>query len=191
MMFMPAIRSRDQLCDYIAQGGQPAYLAFWGHTPSRSGAISKTCFSQWFMAGFDVDGVHYRTAEHFMMAGKARLFDDAAALQRILDAASPVDVKAIGREIVGYDDSVWRAQRWSVVVNANLAKFSQDDQLKQFLLGTGDQILVEASPVDAIWGIGMAASDPDVANPAAWKGLNLLGFALMEVRDILRAQAKN
>jgi ribA/ribD-fused uncharacterized protein len=189
-MSIPVIRSRDQLCAYVAQGGQPGYLAFWGHTPAKNGAISKTCFSQWFMSGFDIDGIHYRTAEHFMMAGKARLFEDGAALQRILDAPSPVEVKAIGREIAGYDDRVWCAHRWSVVVNANLGKFSQDQRLKEFLLGTGDQILVEASPVDAIWGIGLAANHPDAVNPAAWQGLNLLGFALMEVRDELRAQAQ-
>lgn len=187
-MSIPVIRSRDELCAYLAQGGQPAYLAFWGHTPPKNASVSKTCLSQWYVSPFEVDGVQYRTAEHFMMAGKARLFGDQAALRRILEAASPVDVKAIGREIVGYDDNLWREHRWSVVVNANLGKFSQNQPLKQFLLGTGNEILVEASPVDAIWGIGLAADAPDAAKPAAWKGLNLLGFALMEVRDELRAQ---
>lgn len=189
-MSISVIRSCDALCAFVAQGGQPVYLPFWGHTPPKNGAISKSCFSQWFVSPFDVDGVHYPTAEHFMMAGKARLFGDQAALQHIAEAPSPVAVKAIGREIVGYDDSIWREHRWSIVVNANLGKFSQDERMKEFLINTGDRILVEASPLDAIWGIGLAADHADLANPAAWKGLNLLGFALMEVRDELRAQGE-
>lgn len=188
-MSLPSIRSCEDLLAYITQGGQVKYLPFWGHTPSKDGSISKTCFSQWFASPFDVGGVHYPTAEHFMMAGKARLFGDQAALQRILAAPTPGAVKAIGREIAGFDESLWLQHRWSIVVNANLGKFSQDERLKRFLLDSGERVLVEASPLDTIWGIGLAADDPDMANPAAWKGLNLLGFALMEVRDRLRARA--
>jgi ribA/ribD-fused uncharacterized protein len=182
-----AIRSCSDLCAHVAQGGQPKYLHFWGHTPATDGSITKACFSQWFEAGFELDGIDYRTAEHFMMAGKARLFADQAALQRILAAPTPGAVKAIGREIVGFDNGVWLEHRWDIVVDANLAKFSQNARLKQLLLGTGERILVEASPLDTIWGIGLAADHPDAANPMAWKGLNLLGFALMDVRDQLRA----
>lgn len=189
MTSIPVIRSRDELCAHVAQGGQPKYLPFWGHTPAKDGSISKACFSQWYESVFEVDGVRYPTAEHFMMAGKARLFADQATLARILAAPTPGAVKALGRQIVGFDENVWREHRWSVVVNANLGKFSQDERLKQFLLDTGERILVEASPLDAIWGIGLAADDADMVNPVAWQGLNLLGFALMEVRDELRAQS--
>lgn len=187
-MSTPVIRSRDELCAHIAQGSQPKFLAFWGHTPSKDGAITKACFSQWYESAFEVDGVVYRTAEHFMMAGKARLFADQLTLERILAAPTPGAVKALGRQIARFDEQIWREHRWSIVVNANLGKFSQDERLKQFLLDTGERILVEASPLDPIWGIGLAADDGDLANPAAWKGLNLLGFALMEVRDALRTQ---
>ena len=188
-MSHPVIRSCEELCAYVAQGGQPEYLPFWGHTPAKDGSVSKTCFSQWYVAPFEVDGVDYPTAEHFMMAGKARLFGDQAALRRVLEATTPGAVKAIGREIAGFDDDAWREHRWAIVVNANMGKFSQDERLRRFLLDTGERVLVEASPVDTIWGIGLAADDADMANPAAWKGLNLLGFALMEVRAALRTQA--
>ena len=186
-MSVSQIRCADDLCAYVAQGGVPKYLAFWGHTPARDGVVTKACFSQWYASAFEVDGVRYPTAEHFMMAGKARLFDDQAALARILAAPTPGAVKAIGREIAGFDENVWLERRWAIVVDANLGKFSQDEGLRRFLINTGDRILVEASPLDRIWGIGLAADDPGAENPMAWQGLNLLGFALMEVRDRLRA----
>ncbi len=157
-------------------------VLFWGHRPSNDGTITKTCFSQWFEAAFDVDGQHYLTAEHFMMAEKAGLFADGDALNKILAAASPGAAKAAGREVRNFDDQVWLDHRWAIVVAANMAKFSQNVALRTFLLGTGDRVLVEASPVDTIWGTGVAADDPDAENPHAWTGLNLLGFALMEVR---------
>ncbi len=179
------IRSNATLHKFIAAGGAPKYVHFWGHRPSKDGAISKTCFSQWYEAAFDLDGHHYPTAEHYMMAGKARLFGDADACRRILGASTPGEVKAIGREIVSFNEDTWLAHRWQIVVDANMGKFSQNSALKEFLLNTGDRILVEASPVDRIWGMGLAADDPKAANPAEWQGLNLLGFALMEVRSRL------
>lgn len=186
MITSSSIRSHAELCEYLSSGAHTKFLMFWGHRPTKDGTISKTCFSQWFEAGFNVDGEHYPTAEHFMMAGKARLFGDDDAVQRILLASNPGAVKAIGREIRGFDESKWVEHRWSIVVNANLAKFSQNESVRTFLLQTGDRVLVEASPVDSIWGIGLAADDPAAENPYAWKGLNLLGFALMEVREQLR-----
>ncbi|WP_050465742.1 NADAR family protein [Herbaspirillum autotrophicum] len=182
------IRSNADLSAYIASGGSPEYLLFWGHQPMKNSAIGKTCFSQWFESAFIVDDIRYRTAEHYMMAEKARLFEDSSAWQRILDATKPAAVKAIGREIQGFDEPLWLAHRWSIVVAGNYQKFSQDQHLREFLLSTGEQILVEASPVDNIWGVGLAADDPAIAHPDTWKGLNLLGFALMEVRQRLREQ---
>lgn len=149
------------------------------------GAVTKACFSQWYASPFEVDDVVYPTAEHFMMAGKARLFADDVALRQVLAAPNPGAVKAIGRSIEGFDEKVWQERRWDIVVQANLAKFSQNAALAEFLRNTGARVLVEASPVDKIWGIGLAADDPDAENPAGWQGLNLLGFALMEVRSRL------
>ena len=92
----------------------------------------------------------------------------------------------MGRDVKGFDDETWSRHRFEIVVRGNEAKFGQNEDLKAFLLSTGEDILVEASPVDRIWGIGLAEDDPCATNPAQWQGLNLLGFALMTVRSMLR-----
>lgn len=162
------------------------FLFFWGHQPNNDGSISKTCFSQWWLSSFEVDKVIYKTAEHWMMAKKAELFKDDAVLQKILQAKSPAEAKKFGREVKNYNETLWLAARFDIVKEGNYHKFSQNPELKTFLLNTKDRVIVEASPVDAIWGIGMAGDHKDVMNPKKWKGLNLLGFALMEVRDELK-----
>ena len=161
------------------------YLHFWGHRPRADGALSASCFSQWYAARFEVDGVVYPSAEHFMMAEKARLFDDERTLQQVLVAPTPNDAKALGRRVASYDDGRWAAHRFDAVVRGNAAKFTQSAKLRAFLVDTSPAVLVEASPVDAIWGIGMAADDPRAGDPRQWQGLNLPGFALMVVRDRL------
>ena len=162
------------------------FLFFWGHQPNKDGSISKTCFSQWWLSSFEVDNVIYKTAEHWMMAKKAELFNDNEVLAKIIKANSPAEAKKLGREVKNYDDILWLANRYEIVKQGNYHKFSQNKDLKTFLLNTKDRVLVEASPVDPIWGIGMATDHKDVSNPEKWKGLNLLGFALMEVRDELK-----
>jgi ribA/ribD-fused uncharacterized protein len=161
------------------------YLFFWGHQPAKDGTITKTCFSQWWVAPFAVDGIEYKTAEHWMMAKKALLFNDIEVFNEILQANSPAEVKKLGRKVKHYDDAIWLANRYEIVQQGNYHKFNQNKKLEEFLLQTSNSILVEASPVDPIWGIGMAADNEDILNPEKWKGLNLLGFALMEVRDEL------
>ncbi|MFV3412101.1 NADAR family protein [Pseudomonas nitroreducens] len=180
--------SVEQLCRRIEAGEAFKYVYFWGHRPKHAVEVDKSCFSQWFEADFEIDGVTYRSAEHCMMAAKARLFDDEAALARILAARTPAEAKSIGREIHDFDEAAWNAERLGIVIRANHAKFGQNVDLREFLLGTGERVLVEASPVDAIWGIGLAADHPDAGNPARWRGLNLLGFALMSARDALRQE---
>lgn len=181
-----SILSFTELIGLIDSGGTADYLFFWGHRPSKNGAVTNSCFSQWFVSSFEVNGISYATAEHFMMAEKARLFSDVNTLQRILDAAIPAEVKRLGREISGFNEEIWLEHRSEIVIAANLEKFSQNCELGEFLLKTGDQVIVEASPVDNIWGIGLAADDPRARNPKMWEGQNLLGFALMQVRDRLR-----
>jgi ribA/ribD-fused uncharacterized protein len=162
------------------------FLFFWGHQPNKDGKISKTCFSQWWLSSFVVDKVIYKTAEHWMMAKKAELFQDSETLAKILLANSPAEAKKLGREIKNYNETLWLAARFEIVKQGNYHKFNQHPELKTFLLNTKDRVLVEASPVDAIWGIGMASDHKDILNPEKWQGLNLLGFALMEVRDELK-----
>ncbi|MDB5807037.1 MAG: hypothetical protein JWN73_4359 [Betaproteobacteria bacterium] len=179
-------RNLAELQAALAAGAQPKYLLFWGHRPSRDGSVGKSCFSQWYEAAFETEGARYATAEHYMMAAKARLFDDMEAAAQILAAPNPGAAKALGRKIRGFDEAMWLAHRDDIVEAANLAKFGQNAGLREFLLNTDEQVLVEASPVDAIWGIGLAADDPRAADPAQWQGLNLLGFALMRVRERLK-----
>ena len=177
--------SRESLGAHVAGGGAVEYLFFWGHTPKSPERVDASCLSQWFPSPFEIDGVAYATAEHFMMASKARLFRDREALASILAAPTPTEAKELGRGVRDYDDDAWSRARVDAVVRGNLAKFGQSAGLRAFLLGTAPRVLVEASPRDRVWGIGMAASNPAARDPAAWRGQNLLGFALMEARDRL------
>ncbi|MFL1378156.1 MULTISPECIES: NADAR family protein [unclassified Nocardiopsis] len=177
------------VADLVKTPGRIKYLHFWGHRPHPSGEVSASCLSQWWPADFTVDGVLYRTAEHYMMAGKARLFGDDGILEEIVAAGHPRDAKELGRRVRGFDQEAWEAARFGIVVDGSVAKFGQHADLRDFLLGTGSRVLVEASPRDRIWGIGMSASHDDAENPALWRGHNLLGFALMEARARLAAAA--
>lgn len=178
-------RSVEQLVRALDEGDAPRFLFFWGHRPAKDGRVTHSCFSQWYEAPFEVAGTVYPSAEHYMMAAKATLFGDARTRERILAATTTGAAKALGRQVAGFDEELWVRERMRIVVDANLGKFGQDARLADFLVGTGSQVLVEASPVDPVWGIGMAADDPDARHPTRWRGLNLLGFALMEVRDVL------
>ncbi|MFI9582577.1 NADAR family protein [Streptomyces sp. NPDC052236] len=166
------------------------YLHFWGHAPRKDGTIGASCLSQWWPSPFMVDGVRYATAEHWMMAGKARLFADAEAERKALEARSPAAAKEAGRLVRGFDEAIWERERFAIVRAGCLHKFGQNADLREFLLTTGDRVLVEASPLDRIWGIGLAADDERAQDPAQWRGLNLLGFALMEAREELRAESR-
>lgn len=159
------------------------FLFFWGHTVKDE--ITKACFSQWFPFEFHENGIGYKTAEHYMMAGKAKLFNDYEVLGQILKAETPNEAKSLGRKVKNFDPKLWDEHKYEIVKQGNLLKFSQNEGFKEFLLSTEDKILVEASPYDKIWGIGMLETDPRAKNPSQWNGENLLGFALMEVRDEL------
>ena len=174
--------------DKVLQMEIPQFIFFWGNRKSAKG-VTRTCFSQWYECDFVIDGIAYRCAEQFMMAEKARLFGDEENLQKILVAKTPKTMKALGRKVKGYDAELWNAHKFEIVVKGNIAKFSQNEDLKSFLRSTADKVLVEASPYDQIWGIGMKATDEGVNDPHQWKGTNLLGFALMQVRDLLTEMA--
>jgi ribA/ribD-fused uncharacterized protein len=166
-------------------GRRHKYVLFWGHRPERSGRTGTGCFSQWWPAPITIGTVTYPTAEHWMMAEKARLFEDDAGLAKVLAARSPGAAKAAGRGILGFDEDRWADARYDIVVTGTLAKFRQHTDLAQVLQCTGTKVLVEASPTDRIWGIGLSANDAAATDPSRWRGLNLLGFALMDVRDEL------
>ncbi|MER6117647.1 NADAR family protein [Streptomyces sp. NPDC001743] len=183
---MGDVRDVSALVSRAGRGDTVKYLLFWGHRPRPDGRIGASCLSQWWPSPFTADGVTYASAEHWMMAGKARLFGDAEAEEQAVAAKSPAAAKKVGRLVRGFDDTVWERERYGLVVVGSVHKFAQNPELGGFLLGTGDRVLVEASPVDRIWGIGLAADDPRAQDPAAWRGLNLLGFALMEARAALR-----
>jgi ribA/ribD-fused uncharacterized protein len=177
--------TKDSLERHLDGGATVEFLFFWGHTPKKPPAVDQSCLSQWFPRVFTLDGVSYASAEHFMMAEKARLFADDASLKKILAAETPEDAKVLGRGVAGYDDAKWSAARYASVVRGNVAKFGGHADLRAFLLGTGEKLLVEASPRDRIWGIGLGASNPLARHPKTWRGENLLGFALMEARAAL------
>ena len=164
------------------------YLFFWGHTQNNQGVIDKSCFSQWYPAPFVEESTAYLTAEHYMMAKKAELFGDLSIRDEILKVSHPKQAKELGRKVRSFDGAVWDENKIQIVQQANLLKFSQHPELREFLLGTGDRIIVEASPYDRVWGIGMAGDHPHAEQPERWRGENLLGFALMAVREQLQSQ---
>ncbi len=168
------------------QGSRLEYIFFWGHTERKAGEISKACLSQWYPTRFFENGIMYSSAEQYMMAEKAKLFGDFVTQEKILQETDPQMCKALGRKVKGFSEKIWERNRYDIVKKANYAKFSHNAFIRQYLLSTGDKILVEASPYDGIWGIKMSQSDVNIKNPKFWKGKNLLGFALMEVRDLLR-----
>lgn len=162
------------------------YLFFWGHRSNKNHNITKSCLSQWYHCRFTIDGILYHTAEQYMMAQKALLFEDREIFEKIQQASSPSEYKSLGRKIKNFDALIWDSRKTDIVIQANVAKFSQNKPLGQFLIHTQNQILAEASPMDTIWGIGRAEQAMDIKNPHTWQGENLLGFCLMEVRDRIK-----
>ena len=158
------------------------YDFFWGHTPKSNNNTGPHVYSQWSNHSFKSDGINFKTAEHYMMYRKAILFGDIDGISsQILDAPTPKVVKSLGRKIKGFNESLWNAHKYEIVLMGNLLKFSQNNELREYLLSSNDSILVEASPFDRIWGIGYNAQDA-MENIENW-GENLLGVALMDVRS--------
>ncbi len=144
-------------------------------------------FSQWHRCRFEVGGDVFTCAEQYMMHGKALLFGDTAVAAQILAADHPRQHKALGRKVTPFDDKIWRREREHIVMAGSRAKFTQDEALRATLLATAGTTLVEASPYDRIWGIGLAATDPRAQDPSTWRGQNLLGQILTRLRDELLA----
>jgi len=176
-----------QLLDLQAQGAELGFLPFWSHHPERPGEVDESCLSLWYSLPFLADQMVYPTAEHWLMAQKARRFGDAQRLGMILEARSASEAHQLGKSMPLTDPRAWEAQRFDLAVAGNLIKFGQHPHLRAYLLATDPYILVQASPVDPVWGAGLKADHPDLPHPDRWPGQNLLGFALMEVRRSLKA----
>ena len=174
--------TREDIISRYNAGEHLTILPFWGHRPNAK-KITNACFSQWFDCHFTVDGVEYHTAEQYMMAQKARLMGDTETYRKILAAQDPKEYKHLGREVTHFDPKLWDMAKYAVVLKGNLAKFSQNPEFFAFLDSTGDSVIVEASPYDSVWGVKLR---PALEDPNQWQGQNLLVFALMETRDILR-----
>jgi len=143
-------------------------------------------FSQWQPSIFVIDNITYLTAEQYMMHQKALLFGDKEIADEVMKVTHPKDHKMLGRRVKGYDEAIWKRACIGIVYKGNLAKFTQNEDLKAELLNTGNKVLVEASPIDFIWGIELGEKDPKAENPAEWRGTNLLGFTLMLVRNEIK-----
>ena len=173
----------------INQNTDAEFVFFW--KPGDIKQEPQCCLGQWQYSEFSRGGSDYTCAEQYMMAEKARLFEDKEMEKKIMEETDPKQIKAFGRKIKNFDGKIWDRLKFSVVLNGNYNKFAQNGEMRDILLATGDKILVEASPLDSIWGIGFSEKNADAANPKCWRGLNLLGFALMEVRDEIKTVYQN
>lgn len=161
------------------------FLFFWGHTKNHNEEVGNFCFSQWYESSFVIDNVVYLTTEHWMMAEKARLFKDEEVYQKIIKCNSPGEAKELGRQVKNFNEEQWKKYRYEIVKIGNIHKFTQNKKIGEYLLNTNTRVLVEASPVDTIWGIGLTKESELSKDVYSWRGLNLLGFVLMETRDYL------
>lgn len=147
------------------------YVFFWGGP-----------FSQWAKSPFRIDGITFNTCEQYMMYKKAMLFNDATTAQAIMANSNPREQKMLGRAVKNFDDTVWMKYAYDYVVEGNRAKFEQNSDLRAELENTRGKLLVEASPYDKRWGIGMEEGDEGIENSVNWQGENLLGKAITQVR---------
>ena len=140
-------------------------------------------FSNWYLSDFEYEGIKFSSLEQYMMYKKAEVFGDEKTAKKILNTDDPGKIKSLGREVENYNNTVWNGLRQIIVYEGLYAKFSQNEELKEKLLATGEDILAEASGTDTIWGIGLSMTDENRFHMDKWEGQNLLGFALMEVRN--------
>lgn len=180
------IRSNEELVSIMQSGTKVEFIFFYGHFVPRDGRAGESCLSQWYPISFEIDGVSYPTAEHYMMAEKARLFNDVDSLEKIFKVSSPREAKKLGGNVSNFDRETWDKKCFDIIVSGNMAKFRQNFKLGKFLKYSGGKVLVEANPRDKVLGIGMSSKNEKAKLPENWKGSNLLGYALMEVRARLK-----
>ena len=154
------------------------FILFWGGT-----------YSQWCPSYFQIDGVEYNCAEQYMMAKKALLFNDFDSYREIMLEDQPSTQKALGKRVKGFDKVKWETYCRKYVYDANYAKFTQNPKMKKELMDTMGKEIVEASPEDKIWGIGLHETNPLAWDKATWQGTNWLGEAIMQVRETLYSKS--
>lgn len=147
-----------------------------------------SCFSQWARYPIIINRIEYNCCEQWMMSEKARAFEDYYILKRIMASDNPRDQKTLGKDVKDFNRARWDVIARSIVFKGNYAKFTQNEELTKILLSTGDRIIVEASPVDRVWGIGLGKDDPRALDKDQWKGTNWLGEVLMDVRSKIRKE---
>ena len=144
--------------------------------------------SNWYPSPFDLDGIRFSSAEQYIMYSKCRIFGDEASARAVLATDDPAGQQAIGKGAAGFIGAVWAGARQMVAFRGLMEKFRQNEELKRKLLDTGDAVLVECAGSDAIWACGIRLNDERRFDASRWKGTNILGFALMEVRRSLKRE---
>ena len=172
------------------KGKKIDFLFFYGHTNDKN-EITKSSLSQWYIKDFKANNLTFNCMEKYMMYNKALLFDDKKIAEEILNNNQPKTIKGLGRKVSNFKDETWDKVKYTIILKGNYHKFSQNNDLRNFLLNTKNKVLVEASPYDKVWGIKMKYDNENIENPFFWQGENLLGFALMEVRDEIKRVYKN
>lgn len=177
--------SKRALINEMIEGKSFDFHPFYGHKVEDP--VSDYCFSNWYPCTFVVDGVTYHTTEQYMMAHKALVFGDQAIYEEIMSVDDPKQYKALGRTVRNFDSVTWNRHKYGIVLEGCKAKLSQNPEFAKVLLGTGDEVIVEAAPRDVIRGVDLGKENEKIKDPSLWRGTNLLGFILMEVRDYLRS----
>lgn len=148
-------------------------------------------FSNWYKSKFTIDGREFNCSEQYMMFAKAMIFNDIVTTNKIMATSDPQIQKSLGRQVKNFDATIWDKYKAQVVLEGVLEKFLQNEKLQEVLMATDNLEIVEASPYDTIWGIGLNANHPDATNPEKWKGQNLLGLILKDVREFLKQNKTN
>lgn len=149
---------------------------------------SASPFSQWYPCSFTENDITFNCAEQYMMYHKALLFGDEDTAKKVRQTSDPRTMKSLGREVKNFSEEIWVKHRKEIVYRGNYLKFTQNTALKDYMRATIGHTLVEASPYDRIWGIGLSEDDPRAWKQETWLGKNLLGFILTELRENLRKE---
>lgn len=198
-----AVREQEEHDKAMVKGNPSGYTPLWLRDQLQAGAklrflsflrpnaplgkIDRACLSPWYGCRFEIDGIKYNSLEQYLKSEKARLFEDEDIRQRIMSTSDTETIKNLGREVRNFDEEKWTKVKFGLAVKGNLAKFGQNLSLKEYLLSTEERILVETHPYDKVWGVGLPEGHPAIRQPEIWPGSNLMGFALMVVRDSIKA----